>query len=128
MILRVDGEDKKIRRLQEGDLVRAGQLLAQFDDRLARDDWLIKNARVTAAKADLASTERNRDDAKRRYDVRANQPAVSSPEEISTAKLAWDHYAFEAISKREAVALAELERNRRRLCWRCTRSAAPSPA
>ena len=46
-------QDKQFRRLKEGDMVQAGQLLAYLDDQLDRDDWAIKNARLTSSKADL---------------------------------------------------------------------------
>ena len=37
---------------------------------MARDDLAIKNGKITAAKADLAATEKTRDEAKNRYEHR----------------------------------------------------------
>ena len=48
---------KRYRRLTEGDLVKNGQLLAQLDDRLARDEWASKRAKILAAEADYAASQ-----------------------------------------------------------------------
>jgi WD40 repeat protein len=109
------GEGRSFRKLREDDIVEAGQLLAQLDDRLAHDDWAIKNSRVATSEAELAASEKTRDEAKNRYDtqskLRATAGGAASLEDVRGAKLTWDRYVFEARAKREAVRLAEFERN-----------------
>lgn len=111
--VRIGNDVKKVRRWREGDVVAAGQLLAQLDDRLARDDWIIKRSKIAAAQADLAAAERTRDEARSRYTVqaklRSSSAGAASEEDVSAAKLNWDKYHYEAINKREALSLAESE-------------------
>ena len=111
IVVRRAGEEKTYRKLKEGDRVEPGQLLAQLDDRLARDDWAIKSGKVKAAKADLSAAEKTRDEARSRYErqARLRITSATSEEELRAAKLTWDRYVYEATSKVEAVGLAELE-------------------
>ena len=111
--IRRDDEEKVYRLLKEDDRVEAGQLLAQLDDRLARDDWAIKSGKVAASRADLASAVKTRDEARSRYEtqIRLMASRSTATEEMRAAKLTWDRYSYEADSKREAVRLAELERH-----------------
>lgn len=106
-----DYKPKKIRCLKEDDPVEAGQLLAQLDDRMARDDLAIKVGRLAASRADLAAAEKTRDEAKARYQtqVRLQSGRAASSEEVSATKLTWDRHHYETESKREAVKLAEHE-------------------
>lgn len=106
------GKPVKVRRWKEGDRVLPGELLAQLDDRLARDECAIKKARVAAAQADLAAAEKTRDESKSRYETQVRLRAAgraTSEEELRSAKLNWDRYLFEAIAKKQSVALAEGE-------------------
>ena len=107
------GQRKTFRRLKEGDLVEAGQLLAQLDDEQARDDWAIKDAKVAASVADLAAAKKTRDTAKNRYETTLSLKTrqATSQEEVQATKLTWDRYVHEVESKQEGVRLAELERN-----------------
>jgi WD40 repeat protein len=111
------GEGDRARRFYrhlEDDVVEANQLLGQLDDRKARDEYAIKDSKVAAGQADLAASEKTRDEAKYRYETQLNLQKgtkATSQEEVRAAKLNWDRYFFEARSKREAVKLAELERN-----------------
>ena len=109
----IGGKVKVFRQLKEDDRVEAGQMLAQLDDRLARDDWAIKTGKVAASRADLASAQRTRDEAKFRYEtqVKLLSSRSTATEEMRAAKLTWDRYAYESDSKREAVRLAELEQH-----------------
>jgi WD40 repeat protein len=104
---------KTFRRLKEDDVIQAGDLLAQLDDRLARDEWAIRGGKVISSKADLAATEKTRDEAKSRHEtqLRLLNDRATSKEEARATQLTWDRYHFEAISKREGVGLAELEHN-----------------
>jgi WD40 repeat protein len=111
--IQVAEQTKRYRRLKEGDRVQAGQLLACLDDRLARDEWASKQAHVTASRADLEAAIRASDEAKNRYDtqvrLRYDGRGATSDEDLRTARLAWDKAAFEAVSLRESVTLAERE-------------------
>lgn len=104
---------KRYRRLMEGDMVKNGQLLAQLDDRLARDELASKKAKIIAAEADYAAADKARDEARTRYDtgVKLFQRKAISEEELRERKLVWDKYTYEAKSKKEAVELARLEAN-----------------
>lgn len=113
--VRIGSELKRFRRLKEDDPVEAGQLLAQLDDRLARDDLAMKHGKLLSSKAELAAAEKTRDEAKNRYDtqfrLRSTAAGAVSDEELRATRLTWDRYVFECVSKKEAVGLAELERN-----------------
>lgn len=107
-------EAKTLRRLREGDAVRAGQLLAYLDDRLARDEWAIKQARLIASKADLEAALKSGEEAKNKFDIQQRlwqNGRAASEEEVRTAKLNWEKAVYEAIGKQEAVKLADRELN-----------------
>jgi RNA polymerase sigma factor (sigma-70 family) len=114
------GDDvKQYRRLQEGDKVEAGQLLARLDDRLARDEVAIHRAKLKASEADLVISTKTRDEARRRYDtlrkLREMAPAAASQEETRTAELTWERYDAEVRAKQEQVRVADLEWKQSRL-------------
>lgn len=116
---KADGKEMKIRQLREGDVVEAGQIIAQLDDSVQQDDLAIKIGRVKAAEADLQATLKTRDEAKWRYDqeVRAAAngiPGVTSVQDVRGMKLTFERLVEEALSKQEAVHLAELERDQAR--------------
>jgi WD40 repeat protein len=112
---RVGGKEQQFRRLKEGDAIRPGQLLAYLDDQLSRDEWDIKNAKVTSSRADLEAAIKTRDESKNRYDTQVwlqqHGRGATSQEDLRAAKLAWERAACEAISKEAAVTLAERERS-----------------
>lgn len=116
---RAGEKEIKIRQLREGDLVQAGQIIAQLNDSVQQDDLAIKIGRVKAAEADLQATLKTRDEAKWRYDqeVRAAAngiPGVTSVQDVRGMKLTYERLVEEALSKKEAVHLAELERDQAR--------------
>jgi RNA polymerase sigma factor (sigma-70 family) len=113
IVVKVEGEEKKYRQLREGDTVKEGQLLARVDDTLARDELASKKAAVDAAKAEWEASVRTRDEALERYKTvektaRANAGVVSM-EDLRAAKLTYDRYFFEEISKKAAITRAEAE-------------------
>jgi WD40 repeat protein len=109
--LKIAGKARRIRMLKEGDVIQAGQLLAQMDDRLPRADLRIRKARWLAAQADFASAERVLEEAKmrQRAQERLARANATSSEESRAAILAVDRSRYEAVSKKQAVALAEAE-------------------
>jgi RNA polymerase sigma factor (sigma-70 family) len=98
-------------RLRKGDKVQVGQVLAKLDDRLARADLLIKEAKVLAAKADLEATRKTAAEAEKRYQtqLRLRKAAQTAEEDVGSAKLTMERYVQEAVSKEQAVRVAELE-------------------
>jgi hypothetical protein len=108
---RVGKEIKKYWRLKEGDLVEENQQLAQIDDRLARDESNIKDKKLVAADADHKTSIATRDEAKQRYEtqVMLYKSKATSQEEVRGAKLAWDKYIYEVISKKAAIEVAKSE-------------------
>jgi WD40 repeat protein len=109
--VRTGNEEKKYRRLKEGDAIAAGQLLARLDDRLAHDEWEIKKRKLIQSQADLAAAEKTRDEALERYrtQLKLRPDHATSEEEVAGAQLAWYRSYYDAVSKQEAVALAQLE-------------------
>jgi multidrug efflux pump subunit AcrA (membrane-fusion protein) len=112
--IKVGEEEKKYRRLRVGDAVEEGQLLARVDDQAARDALAIKVQEVEAARADQKASLKTRDEAEQRYRTlerlnNAAAPGVRSMEDLRGAKLTFDRFFFEEISKREAIKKAEAE-------------------
>jgi serine/threonine protein kinase/cytochrome c-type biogenesis protein CcmH/NrfG len=99
VLARAYGVMKKYRRLREGDLVGAGQLLARLDDRCALAALAISERRAAAARATLLVSRKARDEAERRYRraQRLRKKNEVSEEEIAQARFA------------QARALAEVE-------------------
>jgi WD40 repeat protein len=113
-ILELRPRAKRYRRLREGDHVEAGQLLGVLDDRLARDDWAIKKSKAVASQWDCISAEKKRDESEEIYLTSkklGSDGRSSSKEQIAKDRLTWEHYKYEALSKREAMGLAQLEVN-----------------
>jgi biotin carboxyl carrier protein len=110
--IKVGEEEKKYRRLRVGDAVEEGQLLARVDDHLARDALAIKEQDVEAAKADQKASLKARDEAEQRFRTMERLSLTGgdrSMEDLRGAKLTWDRFFFEEISKREAIKKAEAE-------------------
>ncbi|HLN33172.1 MAG TPA: sigma-70 family RNA polymerase sigma factor [Gemmataceae bacterium] len=110
----VNGKPLKYRKLKVGDTVEEGQVLGQLDDRFARVEVEIKEAKVAAARADLDSSEKTGQEARVRYETQLrlynnNIRGNTSLEDMRGAKLSWDRYTSEATSKKQAVIVAQLE-------------------
>ena len=58
--IRIGKAEKKYRRLREGDRIEEGEVLAQLDDRLARNDLAVQRAKLSAAGADLEAVPNER--------------------------------------------------------------------
>jgi WD40 repeat protein len=114
VVAKVGDQDRYYRRLREGDAVTAGQVVALLDDRLARDEIAIKKSQLVQYEADLAAAEHARDEAKDRYLTQvklrgSSSGPATSEEDVGGAKVAFYKSHYEAISKKEAIALAKLE-------------------
>jgi RNA polymerase sigma factor (sigma-70 family) len=114
---RIGGEVKKYRRLTLGDLVSKGQLLAQMDDELARADMTIKRKRLDVTEAEWASAKKTKDEAFARYNRQqrlwnSQKGEQTSEEELRGALILWEKSAYEAESKKAAMAAAKAELER----------------
>ncbi|HMF12515.1 MAG TPA: HlyD family efflux transporter periplasmic adaptor subunit, partial [Gemmataceae bacterium] len=127
-------EDRFFRRLQEGDEVGEGQLLGMINPSLAVDDMAIKKAKLNAAVADLLTALKTRDEAEQRYITnqrlhnKSGGPVVSL-EDLRGAKLTWERYIYESVSKMQAIAVsaAELKQSQTNLEMHYLRSKVPTP-
>jgi RNA polymerase sigma factor (sigma-70 family) len=109
--VKVGEEAKQYRRLRVGDRVEAGQLLARVDDRLAREEVAIKNAKLEATEADRRAATKTKEEAQRRYEfvLRAEAHKAVSNEDVRGAKLTWDRYVEEENAKIAAIKQAQAE-------------------
>ncbi len=99
---------RQLKKLDVGDEVHEGQLLAMVDPQLAVDDFYSKKTKVEAAKADWQASIKTRDEANQRYAtmLRLRDGIVKntvSEEDVRGAKLTYDRYYFEEIAKKEAI-------------------------
>jgi biotin carboxyl carrier protein len=112
--VRIGEVTQKYRRLGVGDAVKAGEVLARLDDLLVRDELALNKQKASAAEAEWKATLKARDEAEQRYRTMErlyNGAALRcvSLEELRAAKLTWDRYFFEEISKKAAIETAKLE-------------------
>jgi WD40 repeat protein len=108
--------DRKLKLLKEGDMVNDGDLLALVDPAIAVDDYVSKATKVEAAKADQKASKKTCDEAEQRYLTmqrlyNGSTSRTVSLEDLRGAKLTWDRYFFEEISKGQAIKQAEAELN-----------------
>jgi hypothetical protein len=103
----------KHRRWKVGDTVEKGQLLARVDDKLARHEVAIKEAKVRQCKIEVVVAEKTRDEAQTRYEssvkLRTLSKLARPDEEVRGAKLVWERYVGEVDGKKAAVEIAEQE-------------------
>ncbi len=115
--VQIGEEKKRFRRLKEGDAVQSDELLALVDDTLARADVDIKAAKLNSAHAEFKSAEKTRDEAWTRYETakklfgtgRGSSLNAISKEDLSGALLTYNRYVEEAVSKGQAIKVAEQE-------------------
>jgi WD40 repeat protein len=104
---------KWYRKLSEGDVVKAGDLVAQVDTVLARDEVLNKIAKLDVAEAELRTSTKTKEEAKNRYDrmIRANdrKPGTYAQEDVDGGLLTWQRYVEEEVAKRAALYQAQRE-------------------
>jgi multidrug resistance efflux pump len=103
------------RKLEVGDRVEKGDLLAMVKPSMALDDLEMKVASYRAAEADRRASEKTRDEAHARYDGMTNSrlrvKGSVSDDEYRGAKLTWERYIEEEKSKTGAREKAERELN-----------------
>jgi len=131
--VKVDGEKRKYRRLKKGDSVEEAQLLALLDDDLARAEVDIKVAKVNSARAECRAAEKTRDEALARYETAkklvgaGDKLAAISKEDLRGALLTFSRYFEEALSKAEAINVAEQELKQARKVLEMHEIRSPSP-
>jgi WD40 repeat protein len=104
-------EKRRLRKLQVGEQVKVGQLLAVVNPALAIDELAAKVAKLEAAAADVKVSIKTRDEAEKRYnsaDMTWRKNAISA-DDYRAAKLAWDRYIEEVFAKEAAVRQAQAE-------------------
>lgn len=106
-------EFREFRRLDVGDEVKAGQMIALVDPTLAIKEMAIKNSQVNAAEADVKSTEKTKDESLRRWrNMEAQNRAVPNSvpkDELQGAELTYQRYVQEQVSKEAASIKAQQE-------------------
>src|SRR5262249_44882154 len=104
----VDGQAKKYRQLKVGDKIEKGQLLARLDDRLARLQLAVKEAKVQAARADLELAEKTAREAKQRWEreIQLREKGGASTEDVMLTKLIYEKAVAEVKSKKAAIGVA----------------------
>ena len=104
-------QGKKFRRLKKGDAVQAGQLLAVLDDRHARAELAIRQAKIREAEADLIVAEKTCEEGRTRYEtgLKLFKTKCMAHEDLRERKLVWDKYTYEMKAKKETVDITKLE-------------------
>jgi WD40 repeat protein len=104
---------KWYRKLSEGDAVKAGDLVAQVDTVLARDEVKNKIAKLDVAQAEIETSTKTKQEAKKRYErmVHANElrPGSFAQEDVDGGLLTWQRYEQEEIAKKAALVQAQRE-------------------
>lgn len=97
--------------VQEGQNVKAGQLLAEVEYGIPQAELEIAQAKLKVAESDERASIATRDEAKVRYErqLKLDQTGSTSKEDKDAAKLTWERYKEEAISKGEAIGQAQAE-------------------
>jgi WD40 repeat protein len=111
--LQVVYREKKMRKLEVGDFVKAGQLLALVNPALALDEMASKVAKLDAAEADTRAAAKTKAEAQRRVQAmdrqRAGVRGSVSDDEYFGAKLTVARYEEEEIAKAAAVRQTQRE-------------------
>jgi multidrug efflux pump subunit AcrA (membrane-fusion protein) len=104
---------KRYRRLQVGDTVEPGQLLALLDDRLARFDIVSKESQVRAGEADLRVATKTKEESDRRLQSMEESmrrvPGSVAKDDYESARLTSRLYHEQEISRGSNVTVREAE-------------------
>jgi multidrug resistance efflux pump len=106
-------ETKAYRKLEVGDRVEEGQLLALVDPVLALDELAVKIAKLDAAEAERRASEKTRDEYRKRWenmrDGSRRTPGAFAQDDIRAAELQYQRYLEEEIHKAAVVRQAQRE-------------------
>jgi len=113
-----DGE-QKYRRLDVGDRIKEGAMLARLDDRLARNEVAIQKAKVNGARANYEGAIKAKYEAQAYLDrtdrlvmEAGRKGSIVSPEDYSRAVIARDRSKYEEESKKASLDIANLKLER----------------
>jgi WD40 repeat protein len=112
-----DGVVKQI-FVQEGEIITTpDQVLVQLDNRMAIADVRLKEAKVKGSMADAKASEKTRDEMLEQYRTQLSLKGkhATSDEEVRKAQVMHIRYVEEAVSKKEAISLAEEELNQAKI-------------
>jgi WD40 repeat protein len=105
-------EKKTFERLDKDMRVQEGELLGLVDPSIARDDTIIKIAKLQASESEWRASEKTRDEAKKRYEtlleLRKNGNGVAA-EELRGALLTYERYIEDSKAKFHGVDVARSE-------------------
>jgi RNA polymerase sigma factor (sigma-70 family) len=110
-------ETRCFRRLEVGDRVKMGDLLAMINPAQAEDDVLVRAAKLERSESVMLASLMTRRDVEHRYYrdrfLRASGKDKTPPSEDIThgAELAWQRYSEEVMAKTTAIAEARFELN-----------------
>ena len=110
--LTIGKEVKQYRRLQKGDRVEEGQLLARLDDRLARAEYAIQKKKVEEAEAAYKQARAVQDERRARHDSemkRVGPIFVGSDQKLHDAFRQWVTAKDQAEDKQKALERTKLE-------------------
>jgi RNA polymerase sigma factor (sigma-70 family) len=110
MTVSVGGQTRAFQRLQEGDTVEKGQVLAQLDDRLACSAVATRAAELAAREAELEAATKTRDEARMDYQSKLKRRGAAVDEnDLQAAKLTSEKFDSEVASKLQQVKVRQLE-------------------
>jgi WD40 repeat protein/biotin carboxyl carrier protein len=105
----------RLRKLEVGDRVKAGQLLAVINPVIALDELAVKLTKLDSSEADRRSSRAYKEEATRKHAGMLQSNAMVkgsvSRDDLAAAKLAIDKYTEEERSKSSAVQQAQKEVN-----------------
>jgi WD40 repeat protein len=114
-MIRLGFETRKVRKLQVGDQVKRGQLLALVNPRKSFDDVAIKLAKVDATDAERLSSQKQKEEFIRRHQrllqLNQRQPGAAPQEDIGAAAMQRDKFAFEEKAKAAEIISKQRELN-----------------
>jgi RNA polymerase sigma factor (sigma-70 family) len=106
-------ETRYVRKLEVGDTVREGDLLALVNPDLAVDELLVRTTALRAADSDLKVAIKTKDEANRRYtayqSAESKRPGTVSKDDLEGAYLTWQRHVQEQFSKEASLAKAHCE-------------------
>jgi WD40 repeat protein len=94
-------EPRVFKKLEVGDRVEKGEVVAMVDPILAVNKVAIQITRYDAADADRIASQRTKDEYHRKYQSYLNSGPAISKDDLEGARLGWLRYEQEEIAKRE---------------------------
>jgi WD40 repeat protein len=108
-------EERVFRRLEEGNDVHEGQLLALVDPNIALDELAVKTTKLDASQADMVASRATKEEAQKRVEAMKVQESRAKgsviPEEYRAAQLSVVRYTEEEKAKAAAIRQADREVN-----------------